>query len=72
MKFNAQRAKCALIRAKKTQTQLSEELKISRQCISKAVNGGNIATTTAHCIAQALGVPMETLLEDTRKGEFCD
>lgn len=67
MKLDKQKAKCALIHSGKTQTQIANELIISRPCVSKAVNGGAINKNTARRLAAALGVPVENLLEDSGK-----
>ena len=67
MNFNIQKAKCALIRSGKTQVQLSKELILSRPCISKAMNGGSITSNTARRIASALGVTVESLLDDGKE-----
>lgn len=47
MRFNKQKAKCALICTGKTQLQLAEELTLSRPCMCKAMNGGSINPNTA-------------------------
>ena len=67
MNFSIKKAKCALIRSGKTQVQLSKELFLSRPCISKAMNGGSITSNTAQRIASALGVTVESLLEDGKE-----
>ena len=35
--------------------------------VQKARKGNNVNTSTAHCIAEALGVPVEGLTEETKK-----
>ena len=67
MNFSIKKAKCALIRSGKTQVQLSKELFLSRPCISKAMNGGSITSNTAQRIASALGVSVESLLDDGKE-----
>ena len=61
MNFSIKKAKCALIRSGKTQVQLSKELFLSRPCIS------SITSNTAQRIASALGVSVESLLEDGKE-----
>lgn len=63
MRFNKQKAKCALICTGKTQIQLAQEMTLSRPCLSKAMNGGSVNTNTAKRIAAALGVPLDELIE---------
>ena len=63
VRFNKQKAKCALICAGKTQIQLAQEMTLSRPCLSKAMNGGSVTTNTAKRIAAALDVPLEELVE---------
>ena len=58
VRFNKQKAKCALICTGKTQIQLAQEMTLSRPCLSKAMNAN-----TAKRIAAALGVPLEELAE---------
>lgn len=67
MNFDIKEAKCALIRSDKTQVQLSEELCLSRPCVSKAMNGGSITHNTAMRIAKALGVSVESLIKDGKE-----
>ncbi len=56
MRFDTQKAKCALICTGKTQIQLAQEMTLSHPCLSKAMNGGSVNTNTAKRIAAALGV----------------
>lgn len=63
VRFNKQKAKCALICTGKTQIQLAQEMTLSRPCLSKAMNGGSVNANTAKRIAAALGVPLEELVE---------
>lgn len=67
MNFDIKETKCALIRSGKTQVQLSEELFLSRPCVSKAMNGGSITHNTAMRIAKALGVSVESLIKDGKE-----
>lgn len=63
MRFDKCKVKCALICTGKNQSQLADELMISRPCINKAMNGGSINSNTAKRIADALGVEVESLIE---------
>lgn len=63
MKFNKVKAKTALLATGQTQTSLSEKLQISRRWIGSAFNGGQISEKAARNIADALGVPLESLLD---------
>lgn len=65
MRFNKVKAKTALLTLGKTQTQIAEELELSRRWIGAAFNGEkSISEKTAHHIAAALGVTVEDLKED--------
>lgn len=65
MRLNKVKAKTALLVLGKTQTQLAEELELSRRWVGAAFNGEkNISEKAARHIAAALGVSVEDLKED--------
>lgn len=63
MRFNKTKAKIALLAINKTQSELAESLELSRRWVGAAFNGGSISEKTAHHIAAALGVSVESLME---------
>lgn len=65
MRFNKVKAKTALLAQGKTQTQIAEELQLSRRWVGAAFNGEkNISEKVACRIAAALGVSVDDLKED--------
>lgn len=70
MKIDSIKAKTALLKSGKTQTEISTETSISRRWVGEAFNKGSVSEKTAHRIAQALGVPVESILE-TEEGSDC-
>lgn len=63
MRLDKVKAKTALLVAGKTQSDLTESLELSRRWVGAAFNGGNISEKTARHIAAALGVSVESLME---------
>ena len=63
MSFEKVKAKTALLVAGKTQSDLAESLELSRRWVGTAFNGGSISEKTARHIATALGVTVESLME---------
>lgn len=63
MRFDKVKAKNALLVAGKTQSDLAESLELSRRWVGAAFNGGSISEKTARHIATALGVTVESLME---------
>ena len=63
MRFNKTKAKIALLAINKTQSELAESLELSRRWVGTAFNGGSISEKTARHIAAALGVSVESLME---------
>lgn len=63
MRFDKVKAKTALLVAGKTQSDLAESLELSRRWVGTAFNGGSISEKTARHIATALGVTVESLME---------
>lgn len=63
MRLDKVKAKTALLVAGKTQSDLAESLELSRRWVCAAFNGGSISEKTARHIAAALGVSMESLME---------
>ncbi len=63
MRFDKVKAKTALLVAGKTQSDLAESLELSRRWVGAAFNGGSISEKTARHIATALGVTVESLME---------
>ena len=63
MRFDKVKAKTALLVAGKTQSDLAESLELSRRWVGAAFNGGSISKKTARHIAAALGVSVESLME---------
>ena len=60
MRLDKVKAKTALLVAGKTQSDLAESLELSRRWVGAAFNGGE---KTARHIAAALGVSVESLME---------
>lgn len=63
MRLDKVKAKTALLVAGKTQSDLAESLELSRRWVGAAFNGGNISEKAARHIAAALGVSVESLME---------
>lgn len=63
MRFDKVKAKTALLVAGKTQSDLAKSLELSRRWVGAAFNGGGISEKTARHIAAALGVSVESLME---------
>lgn len=63
MRFDKVKAKTALLVAGKTQSDLAESLELSRRWVGATFNGGSISEKTARHIATALGVTVESLME---------
>ena len=63
MRFDKVKAKTALLVAGKTQSDLAKSLELSRRWVGAAFNGGSISEKTARHIAAALGVSVESLME---------
>lgn len=65
MRFNKVKAKTALLVLGKTQTQLAEELELSRRWVGAAFNGEkDISEKAANHIAAALGVDVTEIIEE--------
>ena len=67
MKFNKIKAKTALLATGQTQPGLSEKLRISRRWIGSAFNGGQISEKVARQISDELGVPLKSLLDESKE-----
>lgn len=63
MCFNVVRVKTALLVTGKTQLELAQRLELSRRWVGAAFNGRNISEKTARHIADALGAPLDELIE---------
>lgn len=63
MRFNVVRVKTALLVTGKTQLELAQRLELSRRWVGAAFNGCNISEKTARHIADALGAPLDELIE---------
>ena len=63
MRCSKTSAKLALLAINKTQSELAESLELSLRWVGAAFNGGSISEKTARHIAAALGVSVESLME---------
>jgi DNA-binding Xre family transcriptional regulator len=52
--------------------ELADKATVSRATVTALRGGKSCNENSVLRVAQALGVPMETLLENAGKGEFCD